>query len=80
MYRYKSKRSDQAALKERIKGIAETRVRYGYRRIHVVLRREGWLINDKRVHRLYREMGLQIRHKTPKRRVKAKLRVRRRML
>jgi hypothetical protein len=61
-------------LKERIKSIAETRVRYGYRRIHVVLRREGWVINDKRVHRLYREMGLQNRHKTRKRWVKAKLR------
>ncbi len=74
MYRYKSRRGDQAALKERIKGIAETRVRYGYRRIYVLLRREGWLINEKRVHRLYREMSLQLRHKSPKRRVKAKLR------
>ena len=72
MYRYKSKRSEQAALKERIKKIAETRVRYGYRRIHVLLRREGWLINDKRVHRLYREMGLQLRHKSPKRRGEGK--------
>jgi Transposase IS116/IS110/IS902 family/HTH-like domain/Integrase core domain len=54
--------------------IAATRVRYGYRRIHVLLRREGWRVNHKRVHRLYREMGLQLRHKTPKRRVKAKLR------
>jgi len=43
-------------------------------RIHVLLRREGWRVNAKRVYRLYREMGLQIRHKTPKRRVKAKLR------
>ena len=74
MYRHKSKRSEQTALKARIKKIAETRVRYGYRRIHVLLRREGWLINDKRVHRTYREMGLQLRHKSPKRRVKAKLR------
>ena len=57
MYRYKSRRGDQAALKARIKGIAETRVRYGYRRIHVLLRREGWLINEKRVHRLYSEMA-----------------------
>jgi putative transposase len=48
-------------------------VRYGYRRIHVLLCREGW-VNHKRVHRLYREMGLQLRHNTPKRRVKAKLR------
>ena len=49
-------------------------MRYGYRRIHVLLRREGWRVNAKRVYRLYREMGLQLRNKTPKRRVKAKLR------
>ncbi len=54
--------------------IAETRVRYGYRRIHVLLRREGWNVNAKRTYRLYKEMGLQLRHKPPKRRVKAKLR------
>jgi putative transposase len=71
---YKSKSDDQANLKRRIKEIAETRVRYGYRRIHVLLRREGWAINAKRVYRLYHEMGLQMRNKTPKRRVKAKLR------
>ncbi len=74
LYHYKSKRGDQAALKERIREIAQTRVRYGYRRIHVLLRREGWLVNAKRIYRLYRELGLQLRHKTPKRRVKAKLR------
>ena len=73
-YHYRPKRSGQAVLMKRIKEIAETRVRYGYRRIHVLLRREGWLVNSKRVCRLYREMGLQLRHKTPKRRVKAKLR------
>jgi hypothetical protein len=50
---------------ERIKEIAATRVRYGYRRIHVLLRREGWRVNVKRVCRLYREMGLQLRNKTP---------------
>src|SRR5438552_5152705 len=59
---------------KRIKEIAETRVRYGYRRIHVLLRREGWPVNAKRVCRLYREMGLQLRNKSPKRRVKAQLR------
>jgi len=73
-YHYKSRRDDQADLKERIKEIAETRVRYGYRRIHVLLKREGWAINPKRVYRLYKEMGLQLRNKTPKCRVKAKLR------
>ena len=49
-------------------------MRYGYRRIHVLLRREGWLVNAKRVYRLYVEEGLQIRNKRPKRKVAAKLR------
>jgi putative transposase len=74
LYVYKSKRGDQAALKGRIKDICETRVRYGYRRVHVLLQRDGWTINVKRVYRLYRELSLQLRNKTPKRRVKAKLR------
>lgn len=73
-YHYKRRRPDQAALKQRIKEICETRVRYGYRRVHVLLQREGWDVNVKRVHRLYNELGLQLRNKTPKRRVKAKLR------
>src|SRR5437868_7572407 len=72
-YHYRSRRAGQAQLTERIKEIAATRVRYGYRRIHV-LRRDGWRVNAKRVYRLYCEIGLQLRHKTPKRRVKAKLR------
>jgi putative transposase len=74
LYVYKSKRVDEAALKHRIKDIYETRVRYGYRRVHVLLQRDGWAINVKRVYRLYRELSLQLRNKTPKRRVKAKLR------
>lgn len=73
-YHYRSKRADQALLKKRIREIAETRVRFGYRRVHVLLRREGWAVNKKRVYRLYREESLQLRNKTPKRRVKAALR------
>ena len=73
-YHYRSKRAGRAPLMNRIKEIAETQVRYGYRRIHVLLRREGWLVNAKRVCRLHREMGLQLRNKSPKRRVKANLR------
>ena len=49
-------------------------MRYGYRRVHVLLQREGWEVNTKRIYRLYNELGLQLRNKTPKRRVKAKLR------
>lgn len=59
--RYKSRRPDQASLEMRIKDLAATRVRYGYRRIHVLLRREGWQINDKKTRRIYRELGLQLR-------------------
>jgi putative transposase len=73
-YHHRSKRAGQAPLAKRIQEIAASRVRYGYRRIHVLLRREGWAVNAKRVCRVYREQGLQLRNKSPKRRVKAKLR------
>jgi putative transposase len=52
-YHYRSRRAGQAQLSERIKQIAASRVRYGYRRIHVLLRPEGWRVNVKRVCRLY---------------------------
>lgn len=64
---YESKRYDQAPLRARIREIAHTRIRYGYQRIHVVLRREGWQVNRKRVHRLYCLEGLNLRHKRPRR-------------
>ena len=73
-HRYQSRRSDPAPLKMRIKEICETHVRYGYRRVSYVLRREGWMVNQKKVYRIYKELGLQLRNKSPKRRVKAKLR------
>jgi putative transposase len=73
-YRYKPRRRGQAELEKRIKEICETRVRYGYRRVQVLLRREGVPVNHKRTYRVYRELGLQLRAKTPKRRVQAKLR------
>lgn len=71
-YYYKKVTDDQAILvAQKIKAIAEIRVRYGYRRIYVMLRREGMVINHKRVYRLYCSLNLQIRNKTPKRRVQA---------
>lgn len=73
-YHYRPRRREQAAIEARIKEICAIRVRYGYRRVHVLLRREGWVINLKRTRRLYNGLGLQLRNKTPKRRVKAKLR------
>ncbi|OWY08455.1 hypothetical protein B6V73_20145 [Thioclava sp. JM3] len=73
-YHYKSRRTDPAELNRRIKEICETRVRYGYRRVYVVLDREGWDVSIRKVYNVYRALGLQLRNKTPKRRVKAKLR------
>jgi len=60
---YKGKRRPQAVLMKRIKEIAETRVRYGGRRIRVQSRREGWRVNTKRVLRLCREIALQLRNR-----------------
>jgi len=61
-------RPPQTALRTRIREIAEVRVTYGYRRITVLLRREGWHVNAKRTYRLYKEDGLDLRRKRPKRR------------
>jgi len=69
-YYYRSVRDDRA-IRQRIHEIAETRVRYGYKRIHVLLRREGWHVNHKKVYRIYCENGLNLRSKRPKRRVSA---------
>jgi putative transposase len=66
--RYRSQARDQAPLRQRLRELAAVRVRYGYRRLHV-LRREGWRVNHKRVYRLYREEGLSIRTKHRKKRV-----------
>lgn len=71
---YRPRKDEQAFLRKRIKEIAATRTRYGYKRIHTLLQREGWKVNHKRIYRLYCEEGLQIRHKRPKRRVSAKVR------
>ncbi|MBJ2152631.1 IS3 family transposase, partial [Paracoccus sp. IB05] len=76
-YHYKSRRTGQAGLELRIREsceICETRVRYGSRRIHVLLRWEGWQVNIRKTRRIYNELGLQLRNRHPKRRVKARLR------
>ena len=62
-YHHKSRRSGQADIEHRMKEICATRVRYGYRRVHVMLRREGRPINQKKTRRIYRELGLQLRNK-----------------
>ena len=73
-YHYRSRRHDQVGLEARINEISATRVRYGYRRVHVLLRREGRKVNAEKVYRIYNGLGLQLCNKTPKRRVRAKLR------
>lgn len=74
--RYRAKRTAiDAALGMRIKELAAIRIRYGQRRIYVLLRREGWQVNIKRVARIYRAEGLSIRAKTPRRRRAAVVRV-----
>jgi putative transposase len=65
--RYRSVADPQDELRLRLKELAESRVRYGYRRLQVLLRREGWPVNHKRIYRLYRLEGLVIRQKTPRR-------------
>jgi putative transposase len=57
----------------RIKEIAAPRVHYGYRRVHVLLRREGWKDNQKRVCRLYRNEELSLCHRRPRRSQAARL-------
>ena len=70
--RYQSVARDASALTMRIQEITQTRSHYDYRRVHVQLQREGWRDNHKRVYRLYREHGLSIRLKRPRRNKAAK--------
>jgi len=71
--RYQSRRDPQTELRIRLRDLAGTRMRYGYRRLTVLRRREGWRINTKRVYRLYREEALRVR---TKKRVKSAAQVR----
>ena len=67
LYRYRSRRPPCADLRERICEIAAAKRRYGYRRVHIMLRREGWAVNRKLTYRLYREAGLAVRRRKRKR-------------
>ena len=67
VYRYLDQPRDDRAVRQRMKEIAETRVRYGFSRIHILLRREGWRDNHKRTYRIYKEEGLNLRSKRPRR-------------
>ena len=66
---WRSKAKDQTPLRTRLRELAAARPRFGYPRLHVLLRREGWKVNIKRVYRLYKLEGLEVR--TKKRRKRA---------
>ena len=63
MVRYVSRRPDDAEARERIRELASQRRRFGYRRLHWLLCREGWAMNHKKFRRLYREERLQVRRR-----------------
>ena len=67
--RYEHHRDPQEALRVRLRELAGSRVRYGYRRLTVLLKREGWEVNAKRIYRIYTEEGLIVR--TQKRKERA---------
>src|SRR5205085_11131559 len=61
--RYQTTQADDTSLRQRMRAIAQERRRFGYRRLHVLLRREGYLINHKKLFRLYREEKLTVRRR-----------------
>jgi len=69
-FRYRGCKDPRTELRMRIREIAQTRVRYGYRKILVLLHREGWEVGKTLVQRLYQEEGLALKHR-PKRRRRA---------
>ena len=71
---YQARRPNQEALRSRLRELAAARTSYGYLRLHVLLRREGWRVNHKRVYRLYRDEGLGLRRRRGRRRRSALVR------
>jgi putative transposase len=70
-FRYQSTQEPRTALRLRIREMAQARIGYGYRKIRVLLKREGWNVGKKLVYRLYREEGLTLRYKPRRRRCAA---------
>ena len=66
--RYRSRRPADEALRARMRELAAERRRFGYRRLHVLLRQEGLVRNRKRTQRLYREEGLTVRRRRGRKR------------
>ena len=66
--RYEPTRPDDGALRQRLRELAAERRRFGYRRLHILLRREGVMINRKKTQRIYQEEGLAVRRRRSRRR------------
>jgi len=62
--RYRSRRDRQEVLRQRLRALAAVRVRFGYRRLTVLLKREGWRVNAKRIYRLYCDEGFTDKRRT----------------
>jgi len=69
LIRYSSKRPDDEVLRARLRELADQRRRFGYRRLHVLLRQEGHVVNRKKTQRLYREEDLTVRRRKSRRRI-----------
>jgi putative transposase len=76
--RYESRREPLTLLRQRMREVAQARVRFGYRRLLVMMRREGWEIGKQRFYRVYTEEGLALQRKRPWRHASAVHRERRR--
>src|SRR5574339_383634 len=63
--RYQSRRDPLTALRQRLRELAQTRVRFGYRRLLVLMQREGWDVGKERFYRVYTEESLALRRKRP---------------
>ena len=68
VYRHRPRRSDDGVLRTRLRTLAAIRRRFGYRRLHLLLRREGFTVNHKKLYRIYREEKLMVRKRSGRKR------------
>lgn len=67
--RYQNRRDPQELLRRRLRELAASRPSYSYLRLHLLLRREGWKVNTKRIYRLYKQESLELRLKKPRKKI-----------
>src|ERR1019366_646869 len=68
MVRYQPHGRDDRPVRARLRELAHARPAFGHKRLHVLIRRDGWVINHKKTHRLYKAEGLQLKPRRPRRR------------